>query len=223
MNHGEHYLKRELYDLIRRDDTIFEFLQLGLLDGIWYWDLSAPENEWMSPRFWEILGFDPREKEHSAAEWQELIFPADLKTAVYNYIRHCEDPEYPYDQIVRYRHKNGSTVWVRCRGVAIRDSSGKAVRMLGAHTDVTALKFTEEHLRRKSQELMVVNQKLLEAMNEIRRLKEIIPICSHCKKIRDGHDEWISLERYVSLHTGSLFSHGVCPGCKGQVVKDLPN
>ena len=48
------------------------------------------------------------------------------------------NPDHPYDQIVRYRHREGHTVWVRCRGFAIRDRDGAPVRMLGVHTDVTS-------------------------------------------------------------------------------------
>ena len=145
----EHYLKQELYALVQRGSFIFDFIQEGSLDGVWYWDLQKPEHEWMSPRFWETLGYDPREKKHLASEWQQLIDPDDLKTAIQNFEEHCKDPNHPYDQIVRYRHRNGSIVWVRCRGLAIRDAEGKPIRMLGAHTDITKQKEAEELLIKK--------------------------------------------------------------------------
>lgn len=142
----DHYLKKELYALIKRDPSVFEFLQQYSLDGLWYWDLEAPENEWLSPGFWELLGYDPAEKRHLASEWQNLIHPEDLQNALRNFEAHCKDPNHPYDQVVRYRHKDGSTVWVRCRGVAIRDRSGSPVRLLGAHNDLTQVKTTEAAL-----------------------------------------------------------------------------
>lgn len=134
---GLHYLEDELYSLVRTDPSIFQFLQGGSLDGIWYWDLESPEHEWMSPEFWELFGYAPDEKKHLASEWQDMIFAEDLQTALDNFTIHCADPDHPYDQVVRYRHKDGSTVWVRCRGLAIRDETGKPVRMLGAHNDLT--------------------------------------------------------------------------------------
>ena len=149
----DHYLKKELYALIKRDPSIFEFLEQYSLDGLWYWDLETPENEWLSPRFWELLGYDPAEKRHLASEWQHLIYPEDLQTALRNLEAHCKDPQHPYDQLVRYRHKDGSTVWVRCRGVAIRDRSGSPVRLLGAHNDVTQVKAAEDALRRSQAQL----------------------------------------------------------------------
>ena len=143
---NEHYLKNELYDLIKTDSSIFEFFEKGSLDGIWYWDLEKPENEWMSPQFWTTLGYDPCGKKHLASEWQDLIHPDDLRIALENFNAHCSNPNHPYDQVVRYRHKNGSTVWVRCRGIAIRDENGKPIRMLGAHNELTQQKMAEAKL-----------------------------------------------------------------------------
>jgi len=148
----ENYLKKELYELINADTSIFEFIQSGSLDGIWYWDLENPENEWMSPKFWETLGYNPDEKKHLANEWQDIIYQEDLKLAIENLEKHCANPNHPYDQIVRYKHINGSTIWIRCRGLAIRDKNGTARRMLGAHLDITSLKETEKEISRLTRE-----------------------------------------------------------------------
>ncbi len=153
MSEEESYLRKELYELVRKDPAIFEFLQAGSLDGIWYWDIENPEQEWLSPRFKEVFGYRDHEILNTSAWWQANIFPDDLEVALDNFNKHCADPDHPYDQIVRYRHKNGGTVWVRCRGLAIRDDSGKPLRLLGCHTDVTALKQAEEDLRVKATEL----------------------------------------------------------------------
>lgn len=135
----DNYLKRELYAELRTNPAIIEFLEAGALDGLWYWDLGNPANEWLSPNFWRTLGYEPGEKKHLSAEWQGLIFPEDLATFLENFHKHCADPSYPYDQLVRYRHKDGSTVQLRCHGMAIRDATGKPVRMLGVHNDLTAM------------------------------------------------------------------------------------
>jgi PAS domain S-box-containing protein len=131
------YLKQELYSLVQSNPEIFEFLEAGSLDGIWYWDITEPAKEWMSPQFWITFGYDPEEKKHLASEWQDMIHPDDLQTALKNFQRHLEDPNQPYDQVVRYLHKDGTTVWVRCRGLAIRDKNGTPIRMLGAHNELT--------------------------------------------------------------------------------------
>jgi PAS domain S-box-containing protein len=152
------YLKKELYSLIQSDESIFDFIQESLLDGLWYWDLEKPENEWMNARFWTVLGYNPDEMPHKSAAWQDIINQDDLKLASDNFIRHCENPNYPYDQIVRYTHKNGSTVWIRCRGMVIRDNTGKPIRMLGAHHDITDFKKAKEKAEESEEKFRLLHE-----------------------------------------------------------------
>ena len=146
MQQKDHYLKKELYESFSEHPQVFDFLQEAVLDGVWYWNLEQPEHEWMSDTFWQTLGYDPKDKKHRASEWKTLIHPNDLVHVELNFKKHLEDPEYPFDQLVRYTHQNGSIVWVRCRGFAIRASSGKPVRMLGAHTNVTPLMHSHQSI-----------------------------------------------------------------------------
>jgi len=147
----ENYLKKELYDKIRKDDDLFDFIQEAALDGLWYWDLENPSEEWMNSRFWEVLGYDPEEMPHKSNAWQDIIFPEDLALAKKNLEKHVQNPIYPYNQVVRYTHKNGSTVWVRCKGQAQFNEKGKAVRMLGAHVELTELKEAEIALKESNE------------------------------------------------------------------------
>lgn len=147
----QHYLRDEMYDLIKKDDAIFEFLQSASLDGIWYWDLENPEHEWMNAKFWITLGYDPADMPHRADTWQDIIFPEDRDEALKRVQAHFANPDVPYSQVVRYRHQNGSTVWIRCRGIAIRDENGTPVRLLGAHNDITKLKEAERQATRDAQ------------------------------------------------------------------------
>ena len=48
---------------------------------------------------------------------------------------------------------------------------------------------------------------------EIRLLRGLIPICSHCKKVRDEHGVWNPVEVYVGSRSGAEFTHGLCPDC----------
>jgi len=155
---NDNYLKAELDQRLQSDAALFDFLQAGSLDGVWYWDIEHPENEWMSPRFWELFGYDPATKKHLASEWQDMIHPDDLRIAIDNFHKHCADPTHPYDQIVRYKHRDGSTIWVRCRGLAIRDRNGKPIRMLGAHNDLTQLMRMQEELAQMVDSLKVREQ-----------------------------------------------------------------
>ena len=133
----EHYLRKEFVERMKHDDAVLSFFEEHLLDGVWLWDLEKPEHEWMNAQFWRVLGVDPATKKHLASEWQDLIFEEDRDLALANFRAHIADPNHPYDQVVRYRHASGGTVWVRCRGVALRDENGVAKRLLGAHVEIT--------------------------------------------------------------------------------------
>lgn len=63
-----------------------------------------------------------------------------------------------------------------------------------------------------------VAERILQFTSQIRLLKELLPICSYCKKIRDDADYWHEIETYIGKQTGSDFSHGVCPSCFEKVI-----
>lgn len=75
----------------------------------------------------------------------------------------------------------------------------------------------QNKLQIKSEELQKTNTKLTETLDEIKTLEAILSICAGCKKIRDDDGTWIQMEVYVHDHTGSEFSHGLCPDC----IKEL--
>ena len=51
------------------------------------------------------------------------------------------------------------------------------------------------------------------ALSRVRQLEGIITICAYCKKIRDDQDIWNAVEKYIAVHPGAQFSHGLCPSC----------
>ncbi len=61
--------------------------------------------------------------------------------------------------------------------------------------------------------------KLEEALEQVKRLQGIIPICGYCKKIRDDQDYWQNVESYVATHSEAEFSHSVCPSCFAKIVQ----
>jgi len=71
-----------------------------------------------------------------------------------------------------------------------------------------ALKLKREMDRRKARE-----QELEQALREVKVLQGLLPICSHCKKIRNDHNQWQPVESYISAHSAVDFSHGICPEC----------
>ncbi len=63
----------------------------------------------------------------------------------------------------------------------------------------------------KEREIIIV--KLQNALTEVKTLGGLIPICSHCKKIRDDKGYWKQLESYIHEHSNAKLSHGICPDC----------
>ena len=68
---------------------------------------------------------------------------------------------------------------------------------------------------------------LEQALRHIKHLEGILPICSHCKRIRpqgvdpDDQKGWIVLEKYIQDHTAASFSHSLCPQCVAELYPDL--
>ena len=51
------------------------------------------------------------------------------------------------------------------------------------------------------------------AIADVKKLKQLLPICMYCKSIRDDKDYWHQIEEYIHHQTGTDFSHGICPNC----------
>lgn len=51
---------------------------------------------------------------------------------------------------------------------------------------------------------------------EVEVLEGLLPICAHCKRIRDENDTWQRLERYISQRSAATFTHGICPECSAR-------
>jgi hypothetical protein len=85
---------------------------------------------------------------------------------------------------------------------------------------IASFRFEQARAHRSQAELEGLNAFLLEkndeleaALTEVRELRGILPICSHCKKIRNDQGYWNQLEEYFNRHTDVRFSHSICPAC----------
>lgn len=110
----------------------------------------------------------------------------------------------------RYRCRDGSYRWLRWN--AAPDASWSVIYSVAR--DITEQKGAAEERERLVRDLQT-------ALAEVKTLREILPLCSYCRKIRDDEDYWHSVESYVAKHTGTRFSHGICPECYTRVVAEL--
>lgn len=76
-------------------------------------------------------------------------------------------------------------------------------------------------LREKVALLRQTEKELRTALNEVKNLSGLLPICASCKKIRDDQGYWNRLETYISKHSEAQFSHGYCPECYQKVLLEI--
>ena len=73
----------------------------------------------------------------------------------------------------------------------------------------------------QKRELQRVNRELHEALDTVKKLQGILPICANCKKIRDEDNQWHLMEKYISQRSDARFSHGICPECAKKLYPDF--
>ena len=80
-------------------------------------------------------------------------------------------------------------------------------------TELMARVKAGERVIRLERTLREKNAALSDALAQVKQLKGIVPICMHCKKIRNDENYWQQVEVYVADHTEADFSHSICPQC----------
>jgi len=106
------------------------------------------------------------------------------------------------------------TRWAQTDKIPYRDKEGRIIGIVGFAIDITVRKRMEEALIEE-------RRRLQQALDEVRTLRGIVPICANCKKIRDDKGFWNQVEKYVSEHTEAEFSHGICPDCATELYPEL--
>ena len=76
-------------------------------------------------------------------------------------------------------------------------------------------------ITRIEQELRVHTVSLEKALEEVKLLSGLLPICASCKNIRDDKGYWNEIERYISQHSEATFTHGFCPNCVKKLYPDV--
>lgn len=162
----KNYLEKEFYDLLVGDGHLYNFIDQGLNDGLWYWDLDQTQNMWLNRQFWQSLGYDGK----AAVDWREIIFADDLQMLWKTYKSHQENPDFLYDQMLRCKHKNGSTVYFRCRAMTLSAKGHISIRMVGSLYNMTDLKQLQEVLVIKNEALNKLHTEITNLNKEISEL-----------------------------------------------------
>lgn len=127
---------------LQRSNERFDLVIRSSDAGIW--DVDIARNEvFLSPRWKSQLGYTDSELPSRSGAWESLLHPED-RERVLETGRDCREGRISTFEVeYRLRHKDGSYRWIVSRGIAIRDASGRPVRMTGSHQDVTERKALE--------------------------------------------------------------------------------
>jgi PAS domain S-box-containing protein len=168
-----------------------------------------------SARWAAMLGFETSELAPHVETWRDLIHPDDLPRVRETLARHLAGQSENCEVEHRLRTKSGAYKWVLTRGkVGTRTPDGRPLRITGTQQDIDLEKRAAEERERLIRELQ-------EALDKVRTLSGLLPICGSCKKIRDDEGYWQRIEAYISEHTGAQFSHGLCPPCAAELHAEL--
>jgi len=158
---------------------------------------GSGEVQYVSPNSIALLGHPP---EYFMADMEhvwEMIHPDDRERFRDDDEASVNDDSYSIE--TRIVLPSGAVRWVQFSSKPTTKTENGDVIWIGCIVDITPLKKAQE---------------------EIKTLKGIIPICQHCKGIRDDNGYWIQLEKYISEHSAAEFSHGICDKC---LKKHYPN
>jgi two-component system cell cycle sensor histidine kinase PleC len=137
----------------KQDEQRYRYALEASNDGMWDWDVRSGRL-FRSPRYHEILGYQPGELPERYETWEGTLHPDDRATAVRDFSRFMESEGQVYEGEYRLRAKSGDWVWIRERAKVVeRDCDGQPLRVVGAQMDITARRRAEEQLRAQEERL----------------------------------------------------------------------
>ncbi|GLH74805.1 hypothetical protein GETHLI_33070 [Geothrix limicola] len=196
-------------DRLAQEEAKYRLLAENALDVIWTADAEGRVT-YISPSILRQRGWTPEEAVRLSLS--DRTFSAQGRDQLYKKIagaRNLPAGSQPFETEaveVSLRHKDGREIQVEVRMRIVWGEDGSVQGLQGVTRDVTERKRMEAERDRLILELT-------QALAEVKTLKGMLPICSHCKKVRGDHGYWKQIETYLSEHTEATFTHGVCPDC----------
>jgi PAS domain S-box-containing protein len=127
-------------DAFQSEQERWRLVMSSSREGLFDADLVAGTT-FTSPRWMEILGYEPHEEVFSANEkWEDLIHPEDRQRVLDFVAHYLASGEGAMEHEYRMRHRDGTYRWIQARSQAIWDETGRPVRLVGSHADITESK-----------------------------------------------------------------------------------
>jgi PAS domain S-box-containing protein len=135
-------------------------------DGLFDWDVPSG-TVYYSPRWKSMLGYAGHEVEENLDGWRQLLHPDDRARAPAAVQDHLEGRTPHLELEHRLKHKDGEYRWILTRGLALRDRSGQAYRVVGSHTDMTDRKRAEAQIQRQNELLAALHETALGVIRQM--------------------------------------------------------
>ncbi len=202
-------------EMLRKSEKYTRDITAALGEGVYVLN-SLGKVTFMNPEAEALLGWSEEElldkNIHEVAHHQRADGTA-LSFADCNMRKVIETGERFYSREEVFVRKDGTVFPVSVHSTPLWEE-GKVVASVTAFRDISNRKRIEQEREQLIEELQ-------RAVGEIKTLHGIIPICASCKKIRDEDGAWHQMEAYISAHTDSQFSHGICKECTKKLYPDL--
>ncbi|HLY73723.1 MAG TPA: EAL domain-containing protein [Planctomycetota bacterium] len=137
--------RKQAEEALRASEERYALAAQSVNDGLWDWNLKTNE-VYYSERWKAMLGCEGEDIGNTPFEWFRRVHPDDLAQVQSLLQDHLEGRSPTFESEHRMRHKDRGYRWVLSRGLAVRNGSGRAYRMVGAQSDTTQRKLAEEQL-----------------------------------------------------------------------------
>jgi len=199
---------------LEESDARWQFALEGAGDGVWDWDAETGR-VFFSDRWKRMLGYADAEIDGTFEDWRQRLHPDDRARALDTLDRYLRGDSRTYRLEHRLRCRDNTYKWILARGKVVqRTGDGKAKRVIGTITDISLRK-------RHETEREALITALQEALDKVKTLSGLLPICAMCKKIRDDQGYWNQIESYIAANADVDFSHSICPECADRHYPEL--
>lgn len=146
----ESFVKKQTFDL-KESETRFQLAVKGTRDGIWDWVDTSKEEQYWSPQFFKLLGYEAGELEAKRSNFMKIIHPEDVDAVEAIFNSHIFKGR-TFDIEHRMLKKSGKYNWYQFRGIITVDQEFSTKRMTGSITDISDRKSTEKKLKQAKEE-----------------------------------------------------------------------
>ncbi|MBW7896877.1 MAG: PAS domain S-box protein [Opitutaceae bacterium] len=180
-------LSKTAHEALQVSEERFRLLAGATNDAIWDLDLCA-DRLWWSDGHTKLFGHPAGVTKASTAAWRAHLHPEDRERVLHRVeaVIHGDDSNYTNEY--RYRRADGTYAYVLDRAQIIRDGSGRAVRLIGGMTDLSAIKQAEEEAHRQSEALASIVDTLQDISSLRKPLTEVMAYMAHRAQQLTGAD-----------------------------------